>query len=276
MEAFMSTTSDRERRIREFEQDGFTVARGFFTAKETERMRADIEHCTRANYEPAALSTDGIIYTGAVFKYCEYTRQRLAEQRVIDFVSPIAGGDLWVAADQAVTKLPNAGIFCWHQDNGYNHLRRPHFQLWIALTQTRKQNGALLVAPGSHKRGMLPHKFVGRGQVEVQAPIGDTVCIDADIGDVIFFSSLLLHCTGRNLADSERVAYVAEYMPLSDYVWYSKPPYFIAAEDGKSAPRFEWSQRGARSVTNQLTYLAPRVRRQAKAFLKPIRDVLRA
>src|SRR5690606_40313037 len=63
-------------------------------------------------------------------------------------------------------------IFQWHQDNAYNGLPVEHFQLWIALTETRNANGTLWLAPGSHKRGQLPHERVpGRRQLAVRAPV---------------------------------------------------------------------------------------------------------
>jgi Phytanoyl-CoA dioxygenase (PhyH) len=261
---------------REFHEQGYTVARGFFSKDEAARVLADVNACIADDAkQPSTLTHNGLIYTGAVFNRCEYTRSLLASQRLIDFIAPIAGGDLWVAMDQAVTKQPGAGIFRWHQDNGYNRIKVQHYQLWIALTETRLQNGALMLAPGSHKRGLLPHGYAGEGQMEVKAPVGENVVIDATAGDVILFSSLTLHCTGPNRADAARVAYVAEYMRLEDYAYEAKPPYFIAAEGGRSAPRFVAKQRGAYSLKNQLLYLAPRVERAARNALRPLRDAVR-
>jgi hypothetical protein len=256
---------------RAFAAQGFTVARGFFSKDEAARLLADVRCCMAQDTVPTALTAAGMVYTGGIYQRCEYTRSVLASQRVVDLLAPIAGGDLWVAMDQAVTKHPGAGVFRWHQDNGYNKLKVQHYQFWIALTETSKANGALMLAPGSHKRGLLPHKFAGEGQMEVQAEIGDTVCIDATAGDVILFSSLMLHCTGRNEADSARVAYVAEFMALADYVPDAKPPYFVAAEHGASAPHFVHRQPGARSLRNQLMYLGPRLTRAAKNALRAVR-----
>ncbi|MFM2417484.1 MAG: hypothetical protein RL385_2207 [Pseudomonadota bacterium] len=186
--ASAGTLPDAAIRTREFREQGFTVARGFFSKEEAARVLADVEACIEDDKKrPSTLTHNGIVYTGAIFNRCEYTRALLASQRLIDFISPIAGGDLWVAMDQAVTKHPGAGIFRWHQDNGYNRIKVEHFQLWIALTETRLSNGALMLAPGSHKRGLLPHKFMGEGQMEVDAPVGESVVIDATAGDVILF-----------------------------------------------------------------------------------------
>jgi len=198
--------------------------------------------------------------------------------RLLDFLRPIAGGDLWVRWDQAVSKRPGAGEFRWHQDNGYNRLRTEHFQCWIALTETRNHNGALWLAPGSHKRGLLPHARVRGAQIEVQAEVGESLCVDATAGDVIVFSSLMLHRTGPNEADSTRVAYVAEYMPLTDADYGIEGPYFVAATNGRGDPHFVRRAPGSLRLRNQLLYARPRLRKlvnRAKHPLRSLRDALR-
>ena len=53
--------------------------------------------------------------------------------------------------------------------------------------------------------------------------------ITPDVGDVILFSSLLLHKTGENTTPKSRWAYVAEMLKLGDFDPTIKAPYFIAA-----------------------------------------------
>lgn len=222
------------------------------------------------------LTEGGLVFTANVFKQSETFQKFISQQRIIDFLAPIAGGDLWVRWDQAVTKRPGAGVFRWHQDNGYNSLLTEHYQLWIALTETRNQNGGLWLAPGSHKRGLLPHSKVAGFQIEVQAEVGDSICIDANIGDVVLFSSLMLHRTGPNTADSTRVAYVAEYMPCADYDFALEGPYFIASKGGVSDPHFVQRQPGALRLKNQLMYWRPRTRVLVSKLKEPLRAVKRA
>jgi ectoine hydroxylase-related dioxygenase (phytanoyl-CoA dioxygenase family) len=277
MSAVLAEATQARDYAKEFADNGFTVIKGFFTKEETGQLLAEVQRCAKEDESRTVGLTDiGIVYTGNIFHRSESTRKLLTHQRVIDFLNPIAGTDLWVRMDQAVTKNPGAGVFRWHQDNGYNQLKTVHYQLWIALTETRKANGALTLAPGSHKRGLLPHKYIANGQVEVQAPVGETVVVNADRGDLILFSSLMLHCTGPNEADNARVAYVAEYMPLSDYDYEVPPPYFVASQGGKSAPHYIDKQPGASSIGNQLMYAKPRAVKSIKKVLRPVRDALRS
>jgi len=258
----------------EFREQGFTVARGFFSKAEVATVLAEVEQRMSHDDTQDQLTDGGLVFTANVFKQSRVVQAFLTQQRLIDFLEPIAGGDLWVRWDQAVSKRPGAGEFRWHQDNGYNRLRTEHFQVWIALTETRNHNGGLWLAPGSHKRGLLPHKRVSGAQIEVQAEVGESLCIDATAGDMVVFSSLMLHRTGPNEADSTRVAYVAEYMPLSDYDYDVKGPYFIAATGGRSDPRFVRRPPGALSLRNQLLYARPRVRKLVGKTRQALRSLL--
>ena len=256
----------------EYREQGFTVARRLFSKEEAQQLLGEVERFVAVD-EPSSLTEGGLIYAGPIFLRSEICRRMLSDQRVLNLLKPIAGGDLWVTMDQALTKKPGAGIFRWHQDNGYNELKREHFQLWIALTETRKENGALKLIPGSHKRGLLRHKFAGAGQMEVDEPLGgEPISINADVGDVILFSSLMLHSTGPNEADIDRTAYVAEFMRLEDYVPWATPPFFIAAQGGFPVPHFTQQKPGANSVRNQLMYLMPRLEKAAKTPLRNLRD----
>lgn len=261
------------RRAEDFRRVGFTVARGFFSKPEVATVLAEVRQRMSDEDTQDDLTDGGLVFTANVFRHSRVVQAFLTQQRLIDFLAPIAGGDLWVRWDQAVSKRPGAGEFRWHQDNGYNRLRTEHFQCWIALTESRNRNGGLWLAPGSHRRGLLPHKRVTGAQIEVQAEVGESLCIDATAGDMVVFSSLMLHRTGPNEADRTRVAYVAEYMPLSDYDFELAGPYFIAAIDGRSDPRFVRLAPGALSLWNQLLYAPPRLRRLLRTIRHPLRGL---
>jgi ectoine hydroxylase-related dioxygenase (phytanoyl-CoA dioxygenase family) len=245
---------------REFREQGFTVARGFFSEEEVGGILSEIRRRAEDPDTKDCLTVGGLVFTSNVFKGSEKVQKFIAQQRIIDFLKPIAGGDLWVRWDQAVTKHPGAGVFRWHQDNGYNHLVTEHYQVWIALTESKNQNGGLWLAPGSHKRGLLPHNKVTETHIEVDAPVGESVCIDANIGDLVVFSSLTLHRTGPNEADSARTAYVVEYVPWHDYDFAVSGPFLIASTAGRSDPHFVKRQPGALNPLNQLRYWKPHAR----------------
>jgi hypothetical protein len=123
----------------------------------------------------------------------------------------------------------------------------------VAVSATTADNGGLWLAPGSHRRGPLPHHTHGRHQVADQSPTNG-VLIAAERGDVVLFSSFLLHHTKANVSSDDRWAYVVEYMKAADYDPFVPGPYFIAARRGRSVGKFASSYEGSRSFRNHARY----------------------
>jgi ectoine hydroxylase-related dioxygenase (phytanoyl-CoA dioxygenase family) len=189
---------------------------------------------------------------------------------------PILGPDFWVRWDQAVEKGPHSGVFPWHQDNGYNNLYDEHYQLWIALSEMTPENGGLWVVPGSHRK-KIPHRRIGKhmeaeGSARYDAPDADKVFIKAEQGDVVLFSSLMLHKTYENVTTAARWAYVAEYMRSDCYDPTVAKPYFNAARDGKPFPVFTNSLPGSRSLYQRLRYMPRVLRERAGATLRRLKS----
>jgi ectoine hydroxylase-related dioxygenase (phytanoyl-CoA dioxygenase family) len=110
-----------------------------------------------------------------------------------------------------------------------------HLQLWLALTEMNQFNGGLRVAPGAH-RVASEHRYVGH-HVEMDTP-DHTVAVDAAPGDVIIFSSYLPHSTAPNSTGVDRLAYVAEFLPVSEPDFSVAPPHFVVATGGTPDPHF--------------------------------------
>jgi hypothetical protein len=232
---------DPAARKREFERDGFTVFRRMFSPSEMHHFIAECQAFEGSWREREPNSKGQMQFYSQVFRRSEVIRRFVSQSALIDLLVPIAGGDLWVRWDQAVAKGPDSGVFDWHTDTGYDLLPQVHFEVWIALSENRKDNGSLCVIPGSHKRRRLhPHKRVGSHVVAVgseryDAPGSGKTFIEADAGDVVLFSSRLLHKTYENTTTKTRWAYVAEVLKLTDFDPTVKPPYFVIARDGKPA-----------------------------------------
>jgi hypothetical protein len=260
-------------RKREFEEQGFTIARGFLSPGEIKELLEAIHQAQPMEKVPSELNKGGLTFKHNLLQQSPALQRFISQQKVIDFMSPVIGPDIWVRWDQAIAKVPGAPEFPWHQDNGYNRLKQGHFQLWVAMTEINAQTGLLWLQPGSHKRGVMSHSLDGTHQVCEGEPAG-AVAIEAEAGDAILFSSLLLHRTAPNIGDKPRWAYVVEYMSLDQFDPYIKKPYFVAARGGRSAPEFVYSFRGRLSPRNQLLYLIPRLGRLVPQARAPIRKVL--
>lgn len=74
--------------------------------------------------------------------------------------------------------------------------------VWVPLVDVNKENGSIILYPGSHKKGVLPFKSVGGfGTVEYE---GESIQPEMEIGDIAIFSTLLVHESGPILNDTIR------------------------------------------------------------------------
>ncbi|MEO3856039.1 phytanoyl-CoA dioxygenase family protein [Acrocarpospora sp. B8E8] len=85
-----------------------------------------------------------------------------------------------------------------------------------------EEKGCVRVMPGSHKRGILPHVEEGGWHLPLdQWPLEAAVPIEAEAGDVLFFSYLTVHGSGINSADEARTTWLVQFrdpeaLPVDD------------------------------------------------------------
>jgi ectoine hydroxylase-related dioxygenase (phytanoyl-CoA dioxygenase family) len=137
--------------------------------------------------------------------------------RHVPMVVQLLGPDVCFTHQQYIAKLPDApdthSDIPWHQDNGYGTLEpMTDVTVWLALHDTDESNGCVWVLPGSHRLGLLPHDqasinpFLREAKVE-----GEPIPARLRAGEAIAFSGLLLHGSGPNRTDRERVGMFVRY-----------------------------------------------------------------
>lgn len=134
----------------------------------------------------------------------------------LDAVEQLIGPAVALTHNQFVTKLPGHGThqseIPLHQDDGYGTLDPPDdVTVWIALTATTGENGCLVVAPASHRRGLVAHQVAESNRAFREATADRVVEVELAAGEAIAFSGLLLHGSGDNRSAAERVALFARY-----------------------------------------------------------------
>lgn len=240
-----------------FAAEGYLHLPGFFTAEAVDHLQATLRRVGGSRAGTSGLDDGGMTFHSLLFPLDVDLQAFVADQQIIDALRPLIGDDLWVRWDQAVVKAPGAPVFPWHQDNAYSLLLDPHVQAWIALTDAGPDDGGLWLAPGSHRRP-AEHHWTG-GHVEVDEPPTEEVALDARRGDLVLFSSRLLHRTTPNRTDADRWVYVVEYMSSRHHDPFVAPPYLQVARHGRSRPRWRRWPRARRSVRNQIRYLPRRI-----------------
>jgi phytanoyl-CoA hydroxylase len=138
------------------------------------------------------------------------------DDRWAPIVLPLLGtGDARLYWEQAVAKPPQARTeLPWHQDNGYTPLiPEEYVTCWLALDDADLENGCIWVIPGSHHQGTQRH-HAGAGPFRVGHDGGEEgVAVPVRRGDVLVFSSLIMHRSGPNVTDRNRRAWIIQFCP---------------------------------------------------------------
>jgi ectoine hydroxylase-related dioxygenase (phytanoyl-CoA dioxygenase family) len=216
--------------------DGFAIRRGLFGAAEMAQVIEMIEAADAGNPHRDQLNNGAMRFASNLLPCSPDLQRWVVQPRLLDLVCERLGPDIWVRWDQAVAKGPGAPLFPFHQDNGYSLVDFEHLQVWIGLSASDADNGGLWLVPGSHRRQWTHAN--DDGVVRVLEPTDGAVCIEAEVGDVVLFSSKTVHATLPNVTDRLRWAYVVEYVALADFDPYVQPPYFVAARGGVATPGF--------------------------------------
>lgn len=153
----------------------------------------------------------------------EVFKDLLRLPKILDYAENWTGPNIQSVHNMVINKPPNLdGRHPLHQDLLYFPFRPAEkiVGIWIALSDTRRENGTLAVVPGSHKGGELhdhetpSHMEEGinlayEGVKEID--ISKRVHIEAKAGDALFFHPLLVHGSGRNRTQDYRRVFISHY-----------------------------------------------------------------
>lgn len=203
-----------ETQLQRFERDGYVVLGQIL----------DEDECARLVAEERRLRLDGGYGTSAhlvvmdqIENVSEAVREFCCGGRHLDAVAQLLGPDVALTHNQFVTKLPgsrgDSSSIPLHQDNGYGTLDPPvDVTVWVALTDATISNGCLVIAPGSHRLGLVEHRVgVDNPAFREADGVVDVVPLELESGRAVAFSGLLLHGSLENVTDADRPALFARY-----------------------------------------------------------------
>ena len=117
-----------------------------------------------------------------------------------------------------MTKRPGySSVTGWHRDVRYWSFERPELvSVWTALGPERRDNGCLLVLPGTHRMEFatqrLDERQFLRADLEENVPLLATeAAVELEPGDVLFFHARLFHAAGRNRTADTKYSLVFTY-----------------------------------------------------------------
>lgn len=171
--------------------------------------------------------------------------------RLLDAVESLLGGEIYSNPMQRVRIKPpqrslprehyNAlgAATPWHQDLGAVLPEADNSDMltvWVPLTEARPENGCLLLIPGSHKGGLLPHSTLSPGtrqQAALHIPDElirgqQPIAVPMSPGDVLFMHKNTIHSSLPNLSEGTRWSFDLRYNPVGQPTGRPVFPGFIA------------------------------------------------
>ena len=212
-------------RLKEYEENGFVLERGMFDAQEIDLLRRaakedrqlDQHSFGRGDGEGGTVRLSLWNHPGdtlyGMFARCETivnSAERLLEGEVYHYHSKMIMKDAKVG-----------GAWAWHQDYGYWYQNGVLFPLltsvFVAVDPCTRANGCLQVLKGSHHLGRIDHVLTGdqagadlERVAEAQKRL-ETIYVEMDPGDVLFFHANLLHRSDQNKSDKPRWSMICCY-----------------------------------------------------------------
>lgn len=226
----MLTTEQRSH----YEENGYVLVRGVFSRDEAAELRAEAHGLidrvsAQANVEATWGSARGMSATATKTQlfHChnvEYYSGRfhrlLLDDRLTERAADVIGSpNVQLHHTKLFIKPPERGSpFPMHQDHPFfPHERHSMIAAIIHFDDAPVEKGCLLVVPGSHKRGPLPHESEGGWHLPFEEyPLESAVACPAEAGDVLFFSYLTIHGSGVNVSQEARTTLLVQMRDPAD------------------------------------------------------------
>ena len=133
--------------------------------------------------------------------------------------SQLLGGAARFWHDQLFCKpAKHGGVVAWHQDYSYWTRTEPmaHLTCWIALDDSKRDNGCLHYVPGSHQWDLLPITGLAGDMQAIREVLNDQqwetfqnpVAIELKAGEASFHHPLMVHGSFENRTERPRRATV--------------------------------------------------------------------
>lgn len=238
----------------EFERDGVVVIPGVFTQDEVNKIRAEayfaLAEAQRVELYPCYdrvrnqfRIVDGVRFPALTFfpsLTSVYLNKVRTDKRVSDLVSAFLGPDIKQINNQVYFRLPgDKDEFAWHQDiffripkEDFPGIESAYLQTLIVVDEITEENGAVEYVLGSHKNKdleLLEHnsdapknlRTLQRGQFHGTK-------ITAKPGDMLMWSTMIIHASDQNNTTSPRMTYMNGFASASASKYH---PYYM--KDGK-------------------------------------------
>jgi non-haem Fe2+, alpha-ketoglutarate-dependent halogenase len=158
------------------------------------------------------------LYTGWAYDLC-------LRPEILDLVAVILGSEIAVLATLMLTKYPKTSDYiAWHQDGlaknnwgGEEH----SLTVWLALTESNKQNGCMQVIAGTHKNSKFEHvdasdknNILYSYGPEIVMAVDEDQALDLELkpGEISIHHQNIIHGSKANTSDLKRMGFAIRYI----------------------------------------------------------------
>jgi phytanoyl-CoA hydroxylase len=211
-----------------YNQDGFFVARGLFSAQEAELLREHYMTLRAAGSYPG--DTVGVSSNANdplqryprmihMHHWDDISLKWLIDVRLAHCMADLLGEEPYAVQTMLYFKPPGARGQALHQDQFYLRVQPGTcMAAWMALDRCDEENGCMRVVPGSHNLPTLCTKEadISESFTDVTVPLpanASIVPILLDPGDVLFFNGSVIHGSYPNQTENRfRRALIGHYI----------------------------------------------------------------
>jgi ectoine hydroxylase-related dioxygenase (phytanoyl-CoA dioxygenase family) len=180
-------------------------------------------------------------------------------QNALQVAQQLLGNEARFFFDNSILKKPKIGEGTpWHQDAAF---RDPRFEykevsIWVPLQDVDAKSSCLRFIPGSHKNIILEHHSVNDDvtaqALECTGPFDESVAVACPLsaGGCTIHDPATLHCSGPNLSETPRFAYIMVFRILPKLAKQERIfPWLELMENPVQATKRRWMMRGGLFIT---------------------------
>ena len=216
-----------------YDQNGYVVVRGVLSAEESAGYRQELHDLAQrlqkirdidATWQSVRGDVRGEKKTSILhchdvqFQSAAFARL-IVDPRITGLAQSIIGPNVQLHHTKMFIKPPeNGSPFPMHQDYPYfPHQRHSMIAAILYFDDCPIEKGCFRVVPGSHKLGPLQHICTGDHHLpDGQWKIEDATPLPGKAGDVILFSYLTIHGSGRNVSHEARTTLLMQMRDPTD------------------------------------------------------------
>lgn len=238
--------------MNDFETKGYILNKDFFDINELSLLNCGANYLKdipeiiggpMKYFEKSKI--DGSVILNRVENFCDFVPlldSILLADKIKNLLRNLTGREYILFKEKINYKLPGAGGFLPHQDGSAfrKFVDDELITIMIPMSVAKEINGCLRIASYSYKKKLIQHSQGCISDNYYEAGNSKNWCeIIMNPGDILCFSSYLVHCSNDNFSKIARTSYFVTYSPKE---LESQREKYFQYKRNKFPPRIERNQ----------------------------------